>query len=363
MRIRRLTLCPYRNFAALDLSFGEDHALITGANGRGKSNILEAISYLSIGKSIRGARDQEVIPHGGQYFDVCADWFDGQREHQLRVFYGSSEGKRVFLDGAPLERISDIVSLFQTVQFSPEDVALVLQFSGQRRRLLDILLSQASGEYLRGLQRYQRVLSQRNQYLRQGPRSRTDELIVWDGQLAELGGKLRRQRLMALVEMWDAFTAAYKRFSTGRERAGYTYQGAEVEAASEVPDEAALGAGLERELADQFDRERRAGFSLSGPHRDAFAFTLDGEPADTYGSQGQLKSVLVSWKMAELRLLEARSGQVPVLLLDDVFSELDSERSEQLLSMVDDFEQVILTSPRPVVEVEAAPFERIALDA
>ena len=337
--------------------------MITGANGRGKSNVLEAISYLSIGKSIRGARDQEAVPHEGQHFDIRADWFDGLRERQLRVFYGAEDGKRVFLDGARLERISDVVSVFQTVQFSPDDVALVLQFGGQRRRLLDIVLSQSSGEYLRTLQRYQRVLSQRNQYLRKGPRTRTEELVVWDGQLARLGGVVRWQRRVALAEMCRPFATAYGRLSAGKERVGYMYQGVPVQADKAVPAEEELVVGLERELADKWEQERRAGFSLSGPHRDAFVFTLDGEPADTYGSQGQLKSVLVSWKMAELRFLQARSGQVPVLLLDDAFSELDTERSAQVLSMVNDFEQVVLTSPRPPEDVVMAPFARIELDA
>jgi len=113
VRIRRLALCPYRNFEALELPLGDGHVLITGANGRGKSNILEAISYLSIGKSIRGARDREVVPHEGSHFDIRAQWFDGERERQLRVFYGAEVGKRAFVDEAPLERMSDVVSLFQ----------------------------------------------------------------------------------------------------------------------------------------------------------------------------------------------------------------------------------------------------------
>jgi len=362
VRIRRLALCPYRNFEALELPLGDGHVLITGANGRGKSNILEAISYLSIGKSIRGARDREVVPHEGSHFDIRAQWFDGERERQLRVFYGAEVGKRAFVDEAPLERMSDVVSLFQTVQFSPEDVALVLQFSAQRRRLLDIVLSQANAAYLRTLQRYQRVLSQRNQYLRQGPRSRTDELQVWNHQLAQLGATLRHGRLSGLKEMCEPFAASYARFSTGREQAGYSYCEAAVDSDSAVSEEGELAALLEDELGSQFEQERRAGFTLSGPHRDAFVFTLDGEPADTYGSQGQLKSVLISWKMAELRFLEARSGQAPVLLLDDVFSELDGQRSTQLLSMVDDFEQVVLTSPRPLEATAAACFECIDLD-
>ncbi|MFH1572266.1 MAG: DNA replication and repair protein RecF [Gemmatimonadota bacterium] len=363
MQIRQLCLRPFRNFAALELAFGEGDALIVGANGRGKSNILEAISYLSIGKSIRGARDQEAVPHAGTYFDIQAQWYDGQRERQLRVFYGASEGKRIFLDGAPLARVSDVLTHLQTVHFSPEDVALVLQFAGQRRRLLDILLSQSSGEYLHDLQRYQRVLMQRNQGLKSWPRGSADEQAAWDMQLARLGAAIRRRRLAALGQLQAPFVDHYRRFSTGREEAALVYRQAPVAAAGEVPGEEELVAELVGELAAVREQEQRAGFSLCGPHRDGLTFTLDGEAADIYGSQGQLKSILVSWKMAELRFLQAQSGQQPVLLLDDVFSELDGQRSRELLSLIRDFEQVVLTTPRPLDLSGGPVFAEIDLDA
>ncbi|MFC1526305.1 DNA replication/repair protein RecF [Candidatus Latescibacterota bacterium] len=365
MRIRQLSLLPYRNFGKLDLPLGDGDVLILGGNGRGKSNILEAISYLSIGKSIRGARDQEAVPHGGEYFDVRAQWHDGQRDRQLRAYYSNSEGKRIFLDGTPLTRISDVLSLFQTVHFSPEDVALVLQFSGQRRRLLDILISQSSAVYLQDLQRYQRVLTQRNQYLRSWTGGGADDLAAWDVQLARLGAAIRGQRRACLVQLRPAFIEYYECFSTGREEAGLTYRDQPVEAADEgmLPSGQELEEELIEELAQGRESERRAGFTLCGPHRDAFAFTLDAEAADTYGSQGQLKSILLSWKMAELRFLEDRSGQQPVLLLDDALSELDPERSVQLLSLAQDFEQVILTSPRRPSEELGPAMTQIDLDA
>ena len=364
MRILRLHLEPYRNFPSLKLDLDHEACLIVADNGLGKSNVLESISYLSIGKSIRGARDQEVVPHGTGYFDIQSVWDDGCRDRQVRMFYSTAEGKRAFLDGVDLPRLSDLVSLLCTVHFAPEDVSLVLQFASQRRRLLDILLSQACPEYLQGLQRYNRALTQRNHYLRRlaGRRSDPAERRVWGEQLAVPGGAIRRRRLETLVQMTPVFMGCYQTFSTGQEQAGISYRSEPVPmSVEEVPPADLLEQGLMAELeADPF-REERAGHTLCGPHRDSLSFTLGGSPADTYGSQGQLKSLLLSWKMAEARFLEERTGSQPVLLLDDVFSELDETRSRRLVSLTEDFQQVILTSARLPGEEVGDRFQRIEI--
>ena len=363
MRVGEITLKPFRNLDDLHLTFEANFVLIVGDNGRGKSNILEAISYLSIGKSIRGAKDSEAVPHKGRHFDISATWHDGNRDRQLRLFYGQDEGKRVFLDGAPLPKVSDVVSMFQSVHFSPEDVALVLRFSAQRRRLLDILISQSSAPYLHDLQRYQRILSQRNQCLR----NRTggaDGLAAWDAQLCRVGAAIRHARLSSLIQFEPEFSGFYRRFCTGREKAGVTYQGQAIDGLTEreLPTEDVMAEQLAAELAAQAERERHVGHTVCGPHRDAIVFTLDGEAADTFGSQGQLKSILVAWKMAELRFLEGRCGQQPVLLLDDVFSELDETRIGELIDLVGDFEQVLLTAPRLPDERLRRGFAEVRLD-
>lgn len=367
MRIRQLQLRPFRNFADLELDLGTQGALIVGDNGRGKSNILEAISYLSLGKSIRGARDHEAVPHDGGWFDIRGVWQESEgRERQARVFYSGDDGKRVFLDGAALPKVSDLVSQFHTVHFAPEDVALVLQFSAQRRRLLDILISQASSAYLQALQRYGRLLTQRNHFLRQLTQRRADatERDLWDQQLAEPGAQIRRARLDALVEILPLLDSCYATFSTGRERAGIEYRGEALPASTEeIPTEEDLREQFLDELRTDPIREQRAGHTLSGPHRDAFGFTLGDSSAETYGSQGQLKSILLSWKMAESRYLEVRSGRQPVLLFDDVFSELDAQRSQQLLELADAFDQVILTAPRAPADDLPGRYERIDLAA
>lgn len=366
MRINEITLQPYRNFDRLSLSLKEDRILIVGKNGRGKSNLLEAISYLSIGKSIRGAQDVQAVPHQGQYFDIEAVCEEAVHVHRLRIYFSKKEGKRVFCDRTPLPRIADIIGQFKSVHFSPEDVSLVLRFPAQRRRLLDILISQASPSYLRELQQYQRVLTQRNALLRTIREARYTAsndayLGVWNEKLAQLGGTIRQERLQALQQMGPVLEIMYERFAQSDERAEIVYRWS-------GQSEKAVGCSKEKlieELGSELDKKKnqeiQQGFTLSGPHRDQLSFSLNGLPADIYASEGQLKTILIAWKMAETEYLKTQTQQRPVLLLDDLFSELDKGRIAQILGAMELFEQVVLTTPQEIQEIEEYGFCRIEL--
>ena len=360
MRIRELTLRPFRNFAAIHLGFTADHVLIFGPNGRGKSNILEAISYLSIGKSVRGAKDQHVVPHGEDFFDIRSLCSDGRHDQQVRVFYSKKEGKKAFVDATPLPRVSELLGTFRTVHFSPEDVSLVLRFPAQRRRLLDILIAQSSAAYLRYMQRYYRVLAQRNHLLRTAKKSGhglVDSRAVepWDAQLVDLGAQLRLYRLEALNRLRAPFLGYYGHFALADEEAAIVYQGAKGQ------DLEALRAELREALSRRKEQETQIGYTLCGPHRDDLKFILNGEPAELYASEGQLRTILISWKLAEARYMEEQTGQQPVLLLDDAFSELDSGRIGELLDIVGEFEQVVATTPQEPNTRQEARFESIDL--
>ena len=360
MRIRELTLRPFRNFAAIHLGLAAEHMLIFGPNGRGKSNILEAISYLSIGKSVRGAKDQHVVPHGEDFFDIRSLCSDGRHDQQVRVFYSKKEGKKAFVDATPLPRVSELLGTFRTVHFSPEDVSLVLRFPAQRRRLLDILIAQSSAAYLRYMQRYCRVLAQRNHLLRTAKKSGhglVDSRAVepWDAQLVDLGAQLRLYRLEALNRLRSSFLRYYGRFALADEEVATVYQGTKEQ------DLEALRAELREALSRRREQETQIGYTLCGPHRDDLKFILNGEPAELYASEGQLRTVLISWKLAEARYMEEQTGQQPVLLLDDAFSELDSGRIGELLDIVGEFEQVIATTPQEPNARQEARFESIDL--
>lgn len=359
MRIRELTLQPFRNFEQIHLPFEADQVLIFGPNGRGKSNILEAISYLSIGKSVWGTKDQQAIPHEGDYFDIQGLCNDGRQDQKLRIFYSRESGKRAFCNETPLPRVSDVLGLFTTVHFSPEDVSLVLRVPARRRRLLDILISQSSPQYLRDLQRYQRVLTQRNHLLRaqkNSPSPALDEALEpWTLQLVQLGGNLREGRLKALKAMEGPFTDNYDRFASAQEKVAIEYRGGRAGNCHEEE--------LREELSQKKNQEVYLGYTLCGPHRDDLVFTLDGHPADSFASEGQLKTILISWKMAEVRLLEQPDGNQPVLLLDDVFSELDGQRVDKLLEILDEFHQVLVTTPQELESRIRDQFSEIRLSS
>ena len=360
MRIRELNLRPFRNLAAIRLSFAANYALVFGPNGRGKSNILEAISYLSIGKSVRGAKDPQAVPHGGEFFDIQANCTDGRYDRTLRIFYGKKEGKKASVDSSTLPRVSDLLGVFRTVHFSPEDVSLVLRFPAQRRRLLDILISQSSAGYLRDLQRYRHVLAQRNHLLRAAKKSnrgQIDRQVMepWDVQLIDFGAEIRKHRLDALQKLNGPFVRYYDRFSPTDEKVSITYQG------TKESDKERLRTELHEAIDRRREHEAQMGHTLSGPHRDDLKIILNGESAETYASEGQLKTVLISWKLAEARYMEEQTGNQPVLLLDDAFSELDSSRTGVLMDIVNEFEQVIATTPQQPNARQEACFETIEL--
>ena len=357
MRIREITLKPFRNFEDKRLSVDADRVLISGANGLGKSNILEAISYVSIGKSVRGSRDQVAIPHGGEHFDVEARCSDGESEHRLRIYYAKSSGKKSFCDESPLPRVSDLVGIFMTVHFAPEDVSLVLRFPAERRRALDILISQASTSYLHDLQQYKRVLAQRNRALRSapfGPGPGSSAVEAWDGQFCSLGARIRERRLGALDQLAVPFGDAYRRFSPAGEVAELRYHGPLAPGGDQLE-------GLQTQLEEKREAERRQGHTLCGPHRDDLVFTLNEVPAHDFASEGQLKTTLIAWKIAEFDYLEASTGKKPVLLFDDLFSELDEQRVDRLLHQLDEFDQILLTTPNQLDRKVRDRFSEITL--
>lgn len=363
MQLIELWLKPFRNFTSLHLCFEASHTLVFGPNGRGKSNILEAISYLSIGKSTRGAKDAQVVPHTGDFFDVRGLYRVGSHTQKMRLFFGKKEGKRAFLDDNALPRVADILGHFRTVHFSPEDVSLVLRFPAQRRRMLDILLSQSSTSYLRDLQTYQRVLQQRNSLLREAKKKGAvplseAELGPWDSQLAGFGARIRKARLEALNILRVPFVAFYDRFSPEGEASGIRYKGGQLEAGQAEDFERALVEELQRKRS----QEMHMGHTLCGPHRDDVSFDLNGQSADLYASEGQLKTILVSWKLAECQFLAQRCNQQPVVLLDDVFSELDRTRIGVLLEVVREFNQVVITTPQEFDAKTISQFDQIRLE-
>ena len=345
--LRSLALRDFRNLARLDVSIPDAGVVIVGENGQGKTNLLEAVYYLHLLRSARGARDVDIARFGAPGFHVAAR-ADGSAQHELSVgFERAGRRKRVKLDGAEPARLSDALGALPCVLFSPADVELVAGAPSARRRYLDILLALSSRPYLAALQRYRHALAQRNAALRSLTRDGTrgeQRVAIWEAPLAEHGAVLWRERVR-----WTE--AAAPRF-------------AEICAAIGEPAPVAMryatqleidGDDLEevrRGLARALDAKRlldlRRGLTHAGPHRDDLALTLDGRELRAFGSAGQQRSAAIALRLLEAETLHERLGARPLLLLDDPFAELDARRSARILELlaVRGMGQTLLTVPR-----------------
>ena len=339
-----LELHHFRNYRGGRLVFAPKGALIRGGNAQGKSNLLEAIYFLSLGKSSRGAADADVASYEEQGFGVRGEVSGAGGSFAIFVEYDAALGKRIYIDGQVLPRVSELIGRFPSVLFSPENVDLILRFPVGRRRILDALLAQESREYLADLFRYRRVLTQRNRLLKRITQAgvQADRLLhPWDEELAVCGARIVRKRMAAVGELEQSFVRFYRDLTSGVEEASVTYK----KTVSFEDEDGAVARFIEM-LNKKRGEEIRMGYTLSGPHRDDVRIYVNGHDLQRFGSQGQLKSALLAWKLAEVVFLQRASEQWPVLLLDDVFSELDRRRCLALLELLSQFGQVFLTAAR-----------------
>ncbi len=346
--LRSLALRDFRNLARLDLVFPSAGAAVVGENGQGKSNLLEAVYYLHLLRSVRGARDVDVVRFTAPGFHIGARTAGGAHHEVSAGFERLGRRKRVKLDGAEPARLSDALGALPCVLFSPADVELVAGAPSARRRYLDILLALSSRPYLGALQRYRLALAQRNAALRDALRaggSKTEQRVaVWEAPLAEHGAVLWHARTT-----WAATAAV--RFgdmcaSIGeRSVVGMRYATALEPVASDV---ASVAEALARALEAKRGLDVRRGLTHAGPHRDDLCLTLDGRELRAFGSAGQQRSAAIAMRLLEGETLKERLGATPLLLLDDPFAELDARRSARILELLAErgIGQTLLAVPR-----------------
>jgi DNA replication and repair protein RecF len=330
--------------------------LLVGDNGQGKTNFLEAIYYLQLLRSIRGARDQDLVRFGANGFHVGAD-IHSDRASTIGVgFERAGRRKRVRLDGAVCERLSDALGALPAVMFSPADVDLVGGSPSARRRYLDIMLAVTSRGYLLALQRYRAALVRRNAALRDAARqsaTRADaRAAVWESPLAEHGAVVWAERTAWVEESRARFTELCGLIG---ESGAVTFRYASTVAQQEpnADRRAALAAALEAQRASDV----RFGLTRAGPHRDDLLITLDagdGMPRDlrAFGSAGQQRTAAIALRLLEAETLRDRRGGSPLFLLDDPFAELDARRAARIVNLLSNeaggagLEQTILAVPR-----------------
>lgn len=357
MRLNRLQLFDYRNFQRLGIELPSAVALFVGDNAQGKTNLLEAVYLLATMRGLRAETDVQLIRQDSLADVLPAARLVGEVETlggPLRVEVaivarpgarGPIATKTVKINGAP-KRLSDAVGRLTAVLFSADDLQMIDGTPSLRRRYADMTLMQVDQQYSAARSRFERVLNQRNHLLkriREGE-AQAEELRFWDEELSKDGGLIMQRRAAALAEI-SVLAAEVHRSLAERERLDIQYQpridgapGDLSEASSEDVAEclsAALTRGLSRDIA--------AGITLQGPHRDDVLFTLNDLPAAGYASRAQQRTIALSLRLAEAQLLRRRRGEAPVLLLDDVLSEMDSARRQAVLAAIGDVEQLLIT--------------------
>jgi DNA replication and repair protein RecF len=363
MHVSALSLRDFRSYEALDLRWDPGVVVLLGANGQGKTNIVEALTYLSTLTSHRVATDGPLVRAGASRAQVAARLVDGERSLTVEVDIWPGSANKARINRVPARAPREVLGLARTVLFAPEDLAIVKGDPGERRRFLDALLVQRRPRLAGVRADYDRVLKQRTALLRSAAsvrrqRSRDpvdiDTLAVWDGHLARLGAALVAARVGLVDDLEPRTAAAYADLAPGADTAWLTYRSsacahgvceAAVEAAG---DDATVWEQLLRQAVEQSrEAEIDRGQCLVGPHRDDLLLRLGSLPARGYASQGESWSLAVALRLASYDLLRADADTAPVLMLDDVFAELDSRRREHLAERVADADQVVVTAAVP----------------
>jgi DNA replication and repair protein RecF len=383
VHVAHLSLHDFRSYADVDVTLGPGVTAFIGRNGQGKTNLVEAIDYLARLTSHRVASDTPLVRQGCDQAVVRALVVRDERQALLEVELNPGRSNRARINKSPLPRSRELIGMVRTVLFSPEDQALVKGDPSDRRRFLDDLLVLRAPRYAGVRSDYDRVLRQRNSLLktagaarRGGSQSRAESalstLSVWNSHLARTGAELLAGRLALVEELKPLVGKAYEAVARGASRAdttiGYRSSFELPEATTKeleeydgsLPDRERLAEAILAEVEHRRPDELDRGISLVGPHRDELVLMLGGLPVKGYASHGETWSFALALRLASYELLRA-GGDDPILILDDVFAELDTERRRRLAEMVSDAEQVLVTAAVPADVPEALAGTRITV--
>ncbi|KGX85675.1 DNA replication/repair protein RecF [Pontibacillus litoralis] len=334
MHIEQLTLRNYRNYQSLNLTFDDKVNVIIGENAQGKTNLMEAIYVLAFSKSHRTPRDKELIMWEQEYAKIKGNVVKRNRSLPLEIVV-SRKGKKAKLNHLEQKRLSDYIGALNVVMFAPEDLNLVKGSPQVRRRFIDMEIGQIQPAYIYHLGQYQKILKQRNHLLKDLQRKQDADrtmLYVLTEQLIEHAATIvrRRMKFLRLLRKWAA--PIHEGISRQLEQLEIAY-----DASIDVSEDVDLSTMI-RVFQDKFteieQKEIERGTSLVGPHRDDLIFYVNGKDVQTYGSQGQQRTTALSLKLAEIELIHSEVGEYPILLLDDVLSELDDFRQSHLLNSI-----------------------------
>lgn len=335
VRINHLSLYNFKNHSELKIDFNADITCITGKNGVGKTNVLDAIYLLSTCKSYYNAIDYQLIKHGETLCAVNADFTNGQ-QYDLQMQIESGKKKKLKKNDKFYEKLIDHIGLINSVIITPGDIELVLGHSEDRRRFIDICISQCDRVYLNCLSEYNKVLEQRNKQLKIFAQHRHfDEILLesFNSKLIPAGKYIYEQRVAVLVKINQFFNTFYQAITSGNETVALRYE-------SDLSEKE-----FEQLLKESTDKDLALERTSKGVHKDDLVFEIDGYPLKKFGSEGQSKSFIIALKLAQYRYLTEVLNTPPILLLDDLFEKIDEQRAQQLIDLIstEKFGQIIIT--------------------
>ena len=331
MFIKSIQLDGYRNYDNETVYFDKETNILFGDNAQGKTNILEAVFLCATTKSHRGSKDKEIInfnkpeAHITLYLDKSND------EYKIDILLRKDKAKVVAINGSKIKKATELLGILNVVLFSPEDLSIIKNGPSERRRFIDMELCQLDSIYLHNLSKYNKIVDQRNKLIKDSYDNKEllETLNIWDLQLVSYGSEVIKKRAKFIEELNTIIKEVHSKLTNGKEELVISYE----------PD--VLPEDYEKKLSQNRSKDIRYKVTGVGPHRDDFSFVVNGIDIRKYGSQGQQRTAALSLKLSEIEIVKRRTGHVPVLLLDDVLSELDSNRQNYLLSTIGDIQTII----------------------
>ncbi len=331
MIIKSLELENFRNYETLSIDFDSGTNILFGDNAQGKTNILEAIFLSATTKSHKGSKDRDIIRFDAEEAHIRTYVVKDGLENRVDMHLRKNRSKGIAINGQKIKKAADLLGLLNVVFFSPEDLSIIKNGPAERRRFVDMELCQLDSFYLCNLNNYNKVVNQRNKLLKElylNPGLR-DTLSVWDSQLVSYGNKIIERRDAFVSQLNEIIYEIHQKLSGGKEALKIVYE------PDIMPDD------YEAKLASCQERDIRTKQTSIGPHRDDFSFMVGSVDIRKFGSQGQQRTAALSLKLSEIELVKKVTKDIPLLLLDDVLSELDSSRQNYLLNSIGDIQTII----------------------
>ncbi len=331
MVIKSLELADFRNYESLNISFDKGTNILYGDNAQGKTNILEAIYVSATTKSHKGSKDKEIINFDKEEAHIRTYLEKNEITYRVDMHLRKSKSKGIAIDGQKIKKAAELLGLLNVVFFSPEDLAIIKSGPSERRRFADMELCQLDSFYLYNLNHYNKIVGQRNKLLKDiyfSPELR-ETLNIWDSQLISYGSKIIERRELFAGQLCEIIKDIHKKLSGGKEELAVKYE----------PDVSIEN--FEEKMKENQEKDIRSKITTTGPHRDDFSFIVNGIDIRKYGSQGQQRTAALSLKLSEIEMVKKMTKDTPVLLLDDVLSELDSSRQNYLLGSIGDIQTIV----------------------